>query len=57
MFEAHGKVKEMVVKTKGTSNNSFVFIEFENVEDATKAQEAYHFSHSDSKERISKEKN
>ena len=39
MFEPFGKVKDIVIKTKQGSSNSYVFVEYEEVEAAAKAQE------------------
>jgi RNA recognition motif-containing protein len=39
LFEPFGKIKDIIVKTKQGSSNSYCFVEFEEVEGATKAQE------------------
>jgi RNA recognition motif-containing protein len=41
LFEPFGKIKEIVIKTKQGSSNSYVFVEYEDVESATKAQIEY----------------
>jgi hypothetical protein len=41
LFEPFGKIKEIVIKTKQGSSNSYVFVEYEDVESATKAQTEY----------------
>jgi hypothetical protein len=40
LFEPFGKLKEIIIKTKQGSSNSYVFVEYEEVEGAVKAQES-----------------
>jgi RNA recognition motif-containing protein len=39
LFEPFGTIKDIIVKTKQGSSNSYCFIEYQDVEAATKAQE------------------
>ena len=41
LFTPFGTLKDVKIKTKAGSNNSYCFIEYENVDDAAKAQEEY----------------
>jgi RNA recognition motif-containing protein len=38
LFEPFGTIKEIIVKTKQGSSNSYCFIEYQDVDSATKAQ-------------------
>jgi RNA recognition motif-containing protein len=39
MFEPFGKIKEIVIKTKPSSPNSYGFVEYEEIEAAISARE------------------
>lgn len=39
LFTPFGELKAIVIKTKAGSTNSYCFIDYENLEDAIKAQE------------------
>ena len=38
LFEPFGKLKEIIIKTKQGSSNSYVFVEYDTVDGAIKAQ-------------------
>jgi RNA recognition motif-containing protein len=41
LFEPFGQIRAINIKTKIGSSNSYCFIDYENIEDATKAQKEY----------------
>ena len=57
VFEPFGDIRDITVKTKPGSANSYVFIEYGTTEAAKAAQEAYYLSHIDSRARSSKARN
>jgi RNA recognition motif-containing protein len=57
LFEPYGSIKEIIVKTKQGSSNSYCFIEYQGVESAVKAQEEYVCDYQDSKAKTLKAKN
>jgi len=54
LFEPFGSIKDVNIKTKQGSRNSYVFIDFDTVENATKALTEYIQFHIDSKDNNSK---
>jgi RNA recognition motif-containing protein len=57
LFEPYGPIKEIIVKTKQGSSNSYCFIEYHDVEPAVKAQEEYACDYQGSKAKTLKENN
>ena len=56
IFEPFGNIKDIIIKTKQGSSNSYCFSEYENIESASKAQEEYNLCNADSKAKTSKAK-
>lgn len=57
LFEPFGAIKEIIVKTKQGSSNSYCFIEYQDVDSAAKAQSEYIYKHQDCEAKILKENN